>query len=109
MKKAEEKKGVEEKPLFENDARSAQVQREAERTNDQHFESDALFDEDLWGAEGTRIFIDGNTVTFENMTPALLEVAQALAPGDEGLRAREQKKGRRRRGSKLSGQGKQKA
>lgn len=38
--------------------------------------------------EGTRIFIQGNTVTFENMTPDMLEIAQALNPDDDQLKRR---------------------
>ncbi|MBO5752886.1 MAG: hypothetical protein J6S69_04230 [Proteobacteria bacterium] len=38
--------------------------------------------------EGTRIVIRGNTVTFENMTPDLLDVALSLNPNDSDLLAR---------------------
>ena len=38
--------------------------------------------------EGTRIFIRGNQVTFENLTPDLLSVAQSLNPSDKTLRLR---------------------
>ena len=38
--------------------------------------------------EGTRIFIDGNSVTFENMTPELLDVAAALNPEDPEIKKR---------------------
>ena len=38
--------------------------------------------------EGTRIFIDGKTVTFENLTEDLLEVAESLNPDDPNIRKR---------------------
>lgn len=43
---------------------------------------DAFFDDDMFTffPEGTRIFIEGNTVMFENMTPDLEEVARSLNP-----------------------------
>ena len=40
--------------------------------------------------EGTRIIIRGKTVTFENMTPELLDVALSLNPNDAELRARQE-------------------
>ena len=48
-------------------------------------EENICVDDDLFSTfpDGTRIFIQGNTVTFENMTPELLEIAQALNPDDE--------------------------
>lgn len=39
--------------------------------------------------EGTRIIIRGKTVTFENMTPELLDVALSLNPNDTELKARQ--------------------
>lgn len=44
--------------------------------------------------EGTRIVICGNRVTFENLTPDLLDVARSLNPDDETLfmRASHEKK-----------------
>ena len=41
--------------------------------------------------EGTRIIISGKTVTFENMTPELLDVALSLNPNDADLQARRNK------------------
>lgn len=41
--------------------------------------------------EGTRIIIRGKTVTFENMTPELLDVALSLNPQDPDLQARRNK------------------
>ena len=38
--------------------------------------------------EGTRIVISGNKVTFENLTPDMLEIAHALNPDDEEIKAR---------------------
>jgi hypothetical protein len=38
--------------------------------------------------EGTRIVISGNKVTFENLTPDMLEIAHALNPDDEEINAR---------------------
>ncbi|MBQ1265259.1 MAG: hypothetical protein IIY06_00620 [Proteobacteria bacterium] len=38
--------------------------------------------------EGTRIVISGNKVTFENLTPDMLEIAHALNPDDEDIKAR---------------------
>lgn len=38
--------------------------------------------------QGTRIVIQGNKVTFENLTPDLLEVAHALNPDDADIKAR---------------------
>lgn len=38
--------------------------------------------------EGTRIVIRGNRVTFENLTPDMLDVARSLNPDDETLFAR---------------------
>ncbi|MBQ9396203.1 MAG: hypothetical protein IJU23_11930 [Proteobacteria bacterium] len=38
--------------------------------------------------EGTRIVIQDGKVTFENMTPELLDVALSLNPDDENLRQR---------------------
>ena len=53
-------------------------------------DSGGNLDEELFSMfpEGTRIFIKGNQVTFENLTPDLLSVAQSLNPGDETLRSR---------------------
>ena len=46
--------------------------------------------DDLFSAfpEGTKIFIQGNSVTFENMTPDMLEIAQTLNPDDDQLKRR---------------------
>ena len=57
---------------------------------DTQFGNDRMFDDDLFSTfpEGTRIFIEGNTVTFENMTPDLLDVAQSLNPQDKNLAER---------------------
>lgn len=38
--------------------------------------------------EGTRIVIQNGKVTFENMTPELLDVALSLNPDDENLKLR---------------------
>jgi len=38
--------------------------------------------------EGTRIVIRGGQVTFENMTPDMLDVAHALNPDDADINAR---------------------
>ncbi len=38
--------------------------------------------------EGTRIVISEKKVTFENMTPDMLEIAQDLNPDDEEIKAR---------------------
>ena len=38
--------------------------------------------------EGTRIVIKGNQVTFENLTPDMLDVAHALNPQDADINAR---------------------
>lgn len=38
--------------------------------------------------EGTRIIIDGNRVTFENMTGDMLDIALSLNPDDPDLKAR---------------------
>ena len=38
--------------------------------------------------EGTRIVIKGNQVTFENLTPDMLDVAHALNPQDQMINAR---------------------
>ena len=53
--------------------------------------SDDFFDDDFFTTvpEGTRIFIEGNTVTFENMTPDLEDVAHSLNPSQrEGEKKR---------------------
>ena len=51
---------------------------------------DMAFDDDFFEniQEGTRIMIQGNRVTFENMTPDLLDVAKALNPDDKKLKKR---------------------
>lgn len=47
-------------------------------------------DDDLFEClpEGTRIIISGKSVTFENMTPELLDVAKALNPEDKDIQVR---------------------
>ena len=57
---------------------------------DIRFGNDRMFDDDLFTTfpEGTRIFIEGNSVTFENMTPDLAEVAQSLNPEDKNIAER---------------------
>ena len=66
---------------------------------DSRFGNDRMFDDDMFSTfpEGTRIFIEGNTVTFENMTPDLLDVAQSLNPQDRNLAERTTKPRRKSR------------
>lgn len=47
-------------------------------------------DDGLFSAlpEGTRIFIDGNRVVFENLTPDLLDVAEELSPDNKEIKKR---------------------
>ena len=66
---------------------------------DSQFGNDRMFDDDMFSTfpEDTRIFIEGNTVTFENMTPDLLDVAQSLNPQDKNLAERTTKTRRKSR------------
>ena len=66
---------------------------------DSKFGNDRMFDDDMFSTfpEDTRIFIEGNTVTFENMTPDLLDVAQSLNPQDKNLAERTTKTRRKSR------------
>ena len=66
---------------------------------DPKFGNDQMFDDDMFNTfpEGTRIFIQGNSVTFENMTPDLLEVAQSLNPKDQNIAERTSKSPRKNR------------
>lgn len=57
---------------------------------DEKSDDESISDDDLFAMfpEGTRIIIHGNKVTFENLTPELLDVARSLNPDDENLKKR---------------------
>ena len=88
---SEKSKAAEEKSVSaENSSQNEQAQEMPQFDGDIRFGDDRMFDDDLFTTfpEGTRIFIEGNSVTFENMTPDLAEVAQSLNPEDKNIAER---------------------
>ncbi len=88
---SENSKATEEKSASDNNASQDAPQQDLLSIDgDMRFGNDRMFDDDLFTTfpEGTRIFIEGNSVTFENMTPDLAEVAQSLNPEDKNIAER---------------------
>ncbi len=88
---SENSKATEEKSARDNNASQDAPQQDLLSIDgDMRFGNDRMFDDDLFTTfpEGTRIFIEGNSVTFENMTPDLAEVAQSLNPEDKNIAER---------------------
>ena len=78
-----------------------QQQESADAPEEDWFGNDQMFDDDMFNVvpDGTRIFISGNSVTFENMTTDMAEVAQALNPDDKTAK---RATGQKRKGRKKS-------